>query len=75
MTLAARLSVVALQYRRRPALPQLDRDIGPTGALSALSDVDVLAIVERRPLSSAATQAIADWEGGRHAEDRDGSHL
>jgi hypothetical protein len=81
MTLAARLSVVELRYRPRVAPPQLDRDIDPTGALSALSDDDLLAIRERRPLSPAATQAIAAWErdqSHRHSsqsEDRDGGYL
>jgi hypothetical protein len=76
MTLAARLSAVELRYRRRAAPPQLDRDIDPTGALSALSDADLQAMVERRPLSAAAAQAIAAWERAwSQSEDRDGGYL
>jgi len=64
MTIAARLTAMEARYRRRAGGPSLDRDIDPTGALFALSDEDLEAIMQRRPLSPAATQAIAKWERG-----------
>jgi hypothetical protein len=62
MTLTARLVVLEARRRSRIRPPQRDRDIDPTGALSTLSDEDLLAAIEHRPLSPTATQALAAWE-------------